>query len=327
MAPKKPTAKPSTWIITEGIAGTENQCIGVTEALGVEPEIKRIKLRQPWRALSPYLGFERPCTFIPRLEENEWPDLLITSGRRAIAASRYIKKASKGRTFTLHIQDPRINPRHFDLLAVPRHDPARGANVIVTAAAPNRITEKRLAQAYKEFSTFKSLPAPRVAVLIGGTSNAYTLTPAIMETLATQLKALSEQGISLLITTSRRTGEENETILKKALKGTNAYIWNGQGANPYFGMLAWADTILVTADSASMLSEACTTGKPVYMINMETNKKGKTGRIAKLHENLISHGGVRPFEGRLESWNYIPLRDSDMIAAAVRERLKKKDNT
>ena len=44
------------------------------------------------------------------------------------------------------------------------------------------------------------------------------------------------------------------------------YRWRpDDSANPYFGMLALGDELVVTADSVSMLSEACATGKPVYM--------------------------------------------------------------
>src|SRR5262245_41653904 len=127
--------KITCWIVTEGLAGTENQCLGVAEALGIMPEIKRIRLRQPWKSFSPFLGFEQNMTFSPPLQP-PWPDLLLASGRKSIAASRYIKKASGGRTFTVQIQDPRISPSYFDLVAVPEHDPARGENVIVTAASP-----------------------------------------------------------------------------------------------------------------------------------------------------------------------------------------------
>jgi hypothetical protein len=36
-------------------------------------------------------------------------------------------------------------------------------------------------------------------------------------------------------------------------------------ANPYFGFLALADSFIVTAESISMLTESCATGKPVYL--------------------------------------------------------------
>ena len=35
--------------------------------------------------------------------------------------------------------------------------------------------------------------------------------------------------------------------------------------NPYFGYLSVADAIVVTADSMSMMAEACTAGCPVYL--------------------------------------------------------------
>jgi mitochondrial fission protein ELM1 len=41
------------------------------------------------------------------------------------------------------------------------------------------------------------------------------------------------------------------------------------GRNPHLGHLAWGDAFVVTADSVSMLSEACSTGKPVYVIGGE----------------------------------------------------------
>ncbi len=302
------------WIITEGMAGTENQCLGVAEALRINPVIKQIKLGQPWKTLSPYLGFESKSTFSPALR-SPWPDLLITSGRKSIAAARYIKKQSAGKTFTLHIQDPRVSPAGFDLVAVPEHDPTRGPNVITTLAAPNRITDEKLEAAKAAFSDFEKLPSPRVAVLIGGKSQAYDMSAATMTKLAGQLGALDA---GLMITASRRTGAENEKILHETLKNSDAFIWDGSGDNPYMGMLAWADTILVTADSVSMLSEACTTGKPVYMIPLD----GGGSRLDKLHTNLQQSGALRIFEGTLDHWTYEPLRDAEKIANELKERLR-----
>ncbi len=299
------------WIITEGIAGTENQCLGVAEALGVIPEIKHIGLRQPWKSLSPYLGFECAYSFSPALQ-GPWPDLLIASGRKSIAASRYIKRKSGGKTFTVQIQDPRVNPVQFDLVAVPAHDPSRGENVIVTTAAPNRIAPQKLEEAKAAFPQLGKLSSPRVAVLIGGNSKAYTLTPSITHKLAEQLQGLNA---SLMITASRRTGAENEAMLRDALSGH--YFWDGSGENPYFALLGWADFILVTADSASMLSEACTSGKPVYMISMD----GGHPRIDKMHENLRQSGCLRDFEGKLEGWKCEPLREARMVADEIKKRM------
>lgn len=307
------------WIVTEGMAGTENQCIGVAESLGLEPVIKRVGLRQPWKSLSPWLGFENAGTFAPALTA-PWPDILIAAGRKSIAASRYIKRMSGGKTLTVQLQDPRISPRHFDLVAVPEHDPTRGDNVIVTKGAPNRISEARLARARSDFAPlFAMMPAPRVAVLLGGNSKAHTMSTSGMCKLGEQLSSLNA---SLMITASRRTGEAEKQAFLEALHASESsyprWFWDGSGENPYMGMLAWADTILVTADSVSMISDAATAGKPVYMIPLD----GGSRRFDSFHRNMIQYGALRPFEGALEHWNYPPLRDSDAIAAAIRTALE-----
>ncbi len=303
----------SCWVVTEGIAGTENQCLGVVEAMGVDADVKRIALNQPWKSLSPYLGFEQNWSFSPAIT-GPWPDLLISSGRKSIAASRYIRKISGGKTFAVQIQDPRVCPKQFDLVAVPRHDPTRGENVLVTTAAPNRITQEKLDVAKNQFAQFEKFEGPRIAVLIGGTSKAYKMTSDITRKLVEQLREV--QG-TLMITASRRTGAENEKILHDSLENSGHYIWDGSGENPYFGLLGWADVILVTADSASMLSEACSAGKPVYMIPLD----GGHPRIDKLHENLRQSGCLRDFDGTLEEWTYEPLNDAGMIAEEIRKRM------
>ena len=300
------------WIVTEGMAGTENQCLGVAESLGVQADVRRVTLRQPWKSLSPFLGCESAATFSPPLLP-PWPDLLIASGRKSIAASRYIKKASGGKTFTVQIQDPRIDPKHFDLVAVPEHDRTRGENVIVTTAAPNRITDLRLTKARNDFAPlFAMMPSPHIAVLLGGNSKTHTITPARMEELGAQLAKL--QG-SLMITASRRTTEEQKAAFLEGLGDHPHWFWDGTGENPYMGMLAWADYVLVTADSVSMLSDAATTGKPVYMIAMD----GNSNKFDKFHQNMLNRGVIRRFTGTLEHWSYEPLRDSQRIAQEIQK--------
>lgn len=303
------------WIVSEGMAGTENQCLGVAEALSLTPVIKRVGLRQPWKALSPWLGFEQSWSFTEKLE-GPWPDLLIASGRKSIAASRYIKKQSDGKTFTVQIQDPRVSPDQFDLVAVPHHDPTRGKNVIITDAAPNRLTSEKLKAARAQFvPLFENLPTPRAAVLIGGTSKAHTMSPRVMNRISNQLQNLDA---SLMVTASRRTDQKCLNILSKALESRPlSYLWDGSGVNPYFGMLAWADYILVTEDSASMLSEAGTTGKPVYMMKMEGGGK----RVDRLHAHLKGIGVIREFEGSLECFSYTPLQDAQKVAEAIKSRM------
>ena len=308
--------------MTEGMIGTQNQCVGVTNALGLTPTIHKIGLNQPWKTLTPWLGFEMPSTFTPRLNA-PWPDLLIVSGRKSIAAARYIKKQSNGKTFTVFIQNPKINSNNFDMVAAPFHDNYTGENVIITNGAPNKITADALANARLEFTPlFKHLPTPRIAVLIGGNSKTHTLTPEKTIEIADKLSTLKA---GLMITVSRRTGDENIKILKDRLNQPHHYFYDGLDKNipnPYLGMLGLADTIIATNDSVSMLSDAGTTGKPVYTIDLD----GSSPRFEKLYDHLSTLGIIRPLNNaainsNLDHWTYEPLNDAKLISDAIKTRL------
>lgn len=310
------------WILTEGIAGTENQCLGVAEALGVVPVVKRIKLRALWRHFSPWLSFGHDMALAEGSDQIDppYPDLLLASGRKSIGLALHIKKQSGGKTFLVQIQDPRIHPKHFDMVVVPQHDKVRGNNVLVTKAALNRITPQKLSEARAIFEKpFGHLPHPRVAVLIGGNSRAHKMTLENARMLAEQLMLLAENSkVGLMITASRRTGEENAKYLRDTIKGPHTYFWDGSGDNPYFGLLAHADYIIVTEDSVSMTSEALATGKPVYIACLEGGAK----RLDTFHKLLQEQGYTRPFTGVLETWNYIPPDDTMRVAQEILERFK-----
>ncbi len=314
----KITRELSCWIVTEGMAGTENQCIGVANALGVKAKVFKVALKQPWAALSPWLGFECASTF-DKDWPAPWPDLLITSGRKAVAASRFIKKQSNGHTFTLHIQDPRVAATQFDMVAVPYHDPMRGHNVVVTDAAPNKISDEALEAAKIAHPQFESFSSPRIAVLIGGKSKAYDMDDKTIKSLIADLQNIQNtHHASLLITASRRTGSQNMSALTSAFPGGNSvHFWNGQGDNPYLAYLAYADFILVTADSVSMISDALATGKPTYIIPMP----GGARRIDLFHDHIIDKGYARRFTGDLSPYHYPPLREADTIASELRNKL------
>lgn len=309
------------WVITDGKPGMENQCRGLAEALGIEPVIKRVQLRSPWRQLSPFLRVGNRFAASPQGDpiRPPWPDIVIGTGRQSIAPVLSIKKRSRGRTFTVQIQDPQINPRHFDLVVVPRHDRLRGPNVLVTRGALHRVTSAVLAKAAESHGPrLDHLPHPRIAVLVGGTNAVYQLTPTIMGDVAEALAGFArERGVGLMVTPSRRTGADNEAILRARLSGPGSEVWDGEGENPYFAYLALADVIVCTCDSVSMVSEACSTGKPVYVIELD----GGSPKFRAFLDGLYRDGLARPFTGELESWSYPPLDETREIAETVRHRL------
>ena len=309
------------WVLTDGKPGMENQCLGLAEALGLDPEIKRVAPRFPWRILPPHLWLGALYAPGPNGDDLSppWPDLLIATGRQTVALSIAIKRRAGDRVFTVQIQNPVIKATRFDLVATPRHDRLSGENVIVTEGALHRVTPERLADEAEHFNgRLAGLGRPLVAVLIGGSNRQYRMTRQSTKTLAGGLARLArDHGAGLMVTASRRTGAENEAMLRQRLNAVSAEIWDGKGRNPYFGYLGLADAIVVTGDSVSMVSEACATGKPVYVFDLE----GGSDKFRRFHENLRDKGFTRPFTGELESWEYTPLRDTARVADEIRRRI------
>lgn len=298
------------WVLTSGAVGFEVQALGVAEALGVVPEIKRVSPPPPWRWLAPWGPAAPDAAIAP-----PWPDLLIASGRQSIPYARMIRRRSEGRTFVAVLQNPAVSPAHFDFVWVPEHDRLIASNVLSTFASPHRLTPERLAsEAARLAGTIAQLPHPRVAVLLGGSNAVFRLDESAAATIADQLAALIDRtGAGLMVTPSRRTGEAQTRIIRERLAGKSAMVWDGTGDNPYFGFLGSADAVIVTCDSVNMVGEAAATGKPVHVIELA----GGSPKFRRFLDGMYAHGAARPFDGRLENWHYVPLNATQDIAAAI----------
>ena len=200
------------------------------------------------------------------------------------------------------------------LIRVPSENPPGN-----TGALAALIEAKLAAETAHWAPIFAALPRPLIAVLIGGDNSVYRLTEECFGAFCDRLVALAKSGVGLAITPSRRTGEAQRAQLQRRLAGLRAYIWDGRGDNPYFGILGAADAILVTADSVSMISEAAATGKPVHIIELE----GGSEKFARFHRVMREAGITRPFNGTLEQWHYAPLDDTARAAAEIRRRFAK----
>ncbi len=308
------------WVVSDGKIGMESQCIGLAEALGTTPIVKRIQVRRPWRWLPPLWVPDPLGSLGPKKDRltPPWPDILIASGRQSVAVSIAIRRMSLGSTLTVQIQNPAVDPALFDMIVAPRHDRLHGLNVIETTGGMNRVTAARLAQAAGRFGPqWSGLPRPLVAVMLGGDNKVYRMPGRVGEKLGRQLAEMARrEGAGLLVTPSRRTAPGVLETIRRSLDGLPARIWDGTGENPYMGYLALADAIVVTADSVNMVSEAATTGKPVFVVALE----GGSRKFRAFHEELRSEGITRSFEGQLDAWHYTPLRETERAAEEIRRR-------
>ena len=307
--------------MTDGTVGMEVQCLGLAEALGFEPVVKRIQVTKPWRWLPPGL-IPDPLGAIGPKRDNlapPWPSLLISCGRQAVAPAMAIRGLSAGATFTVHVQNPAVDPARFDVVVAPKHDHLEAPSVIATTGGLNQVTEGRLAAAAARLAPrLAHLPRPLIAVMLGGDNKVYRFTLTVARRLGARLAELSRrEDAGLLVTASRRTSAKIIVILREALAGLPAEFWDGAGENPYFGFLALADAFVVTGDSVNMVTEAASTGKPVYIVDLQ----GGSPKFRRFHEGMRRAGITRRFEGRLEQWSYEALHDTETVAAEIRARL------
>jgi len=308
----------------------ENQVLGLAEAVAAEGGVHVVAKRatlDPSRAWMPEAVLASPLAnplahLAPGSDslKEPWPHLLIGCGRVAAGLSIALRRAADlaGHDLvTVQSQNPRISPAFFDLVVPPAHDGLRGKNVLPILGAPNRVTPSRLEdEAAKWRALTNNLPRPLVAVLIGGSSHAYDFTEGAARQLCDQLLALrAEHGAGLMITASRRTGPRLGRLLREQLKGEGIWFWDDKGDNPFFGMLALADHIVVTSDSTNMVTEAAASGKPTHVFHLPGGSK----KFARFHRSMETRGFTRPLDGALKSWTYEPLNEAARIAPKIRE--------
>jgi mitochondrial fission protein ELM1 len=131
---------------------------------------------------------------------------------------------------------------------------------------------------------------------------------------AVQLAKL--RGGSILATTSRRTGDACADALEQALQGPYLFHrWRPDADNPYLGFLGHADAVVVSADSASMCTEACALGKPVFL---HRPAAGVPEKFKLLHERLMAHGCLKPLGSTWFEVETAPENAATAIAAAIR---------
>jgi mitochondrial fission protein ELM1 len=248
-----------------------------------------------------------------------WPDLVISAGRRTVPVARWLRRRNP--TVVLaHLMWPG-STRDLDLVAVPEHDRVAGqARVMRTIGAPSRVTRARLTAAAAGLAPrLAALPRPHIACLVGGSRGRMRFAPQDAIALAQRLNRFAHaRGGSLLVTTSRRTGRACEQSLAAALEAPHLLDRFGSDDSLYLGMLGCADAVVVTADSASLCSEACATGQPVFL---HTPRGSGPHKLAALHKRLEQLGHLRPLGAPWPDAMPPPLNPAAMVAAAIRDLL------
>ncbi len=294
----------SCWVLTDGKAGDEAQCLGVAERLLLKPDVRRVKPRPPWVWLMPR-GPIDPAEAPDRAGSPiapPFPDICIASGRRAVGYLRRIARDSAGRTLTVFLKDPGTGSGAADVIWAPAHDGIAGPNVLKTLTSPHRVSPERLAEARAAAPGWLEHGRAHAGVLLGGDSRHHRFADGDIAALTGRLAAVASTGVRLVVTPSRRTPTALADAVRSLCEASEGWWWDGSAENPYLSILAHADHLIVTADSVNMLGEAAATGTPIHLFE----PTGGHRKISAFVQGLVDHGAVHPLGRNLESWSYEP---------------------
>ena len=266
---------PRVWLLAGAHKGDNEQLTTLAEALGLGYRIDSdypgvasiIADRLAGGALTLRKHRKRALAGPP------WPDLVLISGGRRVGDALRIRRASGGRTRLVCVGRPWARLGRFDLVVTTaQYCLPRRPNVLQNTLTLNAPSAATLAEAAERWrSRFEGLPRPRIAVLVGGNSGSYALDAASARKLAEEAQALAQQHDgSLLVITSPRTPPEATRVIEQVLTCRHSlHVWQpGEESNPYLAYLELADRFIVTGDSASILSQACASGRPVRLFDI-----------------------------------------------------------
>jgi len=251
---------------------------------------------------------------------NTYADIIVSCGSALFAVNKMLKIENWARNVT--VLDPgKFNRKKFDLVVIPRHDYKEslsgGNNFVVTELAPNLIDTSGLDDLKKTTEERKALEGKLcIGLLVGGDNPYFTFSETLSERIARSVRKASElfDG-KVLVTTSRRTPQRAEGILKDALKtcpGCVKFI-SGKGdtdEKTVDKILALSDIVIVSGESISMVSEAVSSGKQVLVFMPDK----KTDVLTK-YEKFIQD---------LSKKNYLKLIEPESIPGEIKDLTEKR---
>jgi mitochondrial fission protein ELM1 len=315
-------------------SGESQQILGLAEALGRHLGWPHRVFRPTWTSGAPALGLAR-CVTAQGLSAAsraallaEKADLVLTSSLRNEPIARWFAQSCGNSCRVIYLGRTWAGSGAFDLtVTTPQYRVKAHPRVMENPGTVHRLSNEVMAAARERWApVFASQPRPRLGVLVGGDSGPFAFRARAASRLARSARMLAGDG-SILATTSARTDPAARAVLAAALTGPSDWLWEwtADGENPYFGILAWCDALLVTGDSIAMVSEAVATGRPVrlfdpggmhaaarlrdetlasraYALLMRLGPERLSRDLGRVHARLVAEGQA--------AWDEVPLPEA-----------------
>ena len=304
-------------LLTEGMHGMISQVEGLAKALDLDFTHHKVELNNFWKFIPPKLTPISNKVYKDFDATNY--DIIISCGRKSVVPSIYLKKNSQKKIINIHIQDPKVNLKHFDIIVTPEHDGVTGDNVISSKGAIHYLTEQEISSSKDYLTGRLDNKKNYLGLIIGGPNKYYNYSNQIIERVLLKVKKISELNkLQVIAIPSIRTPKNIITMTSEIL-GENHIAINEVDKRAYLSTLAISKYLVVTCDSTSMISEAAITGKPVYVEELPAKKNDY--RFKKFRDLFTKLNIIKKLDKNLEDWTYKKLDETNRIAKEIKEKI------
>ena len=247
-------------------------------------------------------------------DDSSAPDIIISCGRKSvipnIVLKKYFKKKFSKDLKNIHIQDPKISPKNFDLIIAPQHDnKINSENIIRSVGALHYLSEEEVIN--------KNNGENIITFVLGGPNKYYNFKKEDLEVHFEKIDN-NKNLKKINVIASRRTPKSVFNFLSSKFNRLEFCYDFSLNKKNYTNAYAEASHIVVTCDSTSMISEAAITGKPLYVAKLPNFRSDY--RFEKFLQSFKDLNIIKEFNGNLEHWTYEKLYESKRIAKIIIEK-------
>jgi mitochondrial fission protein ELM1 len=305
-------------LLTQGMHGMISQVEGLAKALDIDFTHHTVELNNFWKMVPPKITPISQSVY-KKIDHDNF-DIIISCGRKSVIPSIHLKNSSNKKIFNIHIQDPKVDLKHFDFIVAPEHDSIKGQNVISTKGAIHYLTENEINENKDYLNSFIKKDKRIIWTLImGGPTKYYDYSTKNIKEIFTTLSKLSKKhNFQLVIIPSMRT-PTNIIQYANDYFGDDHTVIMDVDKKAYLSALAIAQNIIVTCDSSSMISEAALTGKPIYVASILPKKNDK--RFQKFRNLFRELNIIKNLGEEIEDWNYEKLDETNRVANIIKQKI------
>jgi len=233
--------------------------------------------------------------------ERTYADVVISTGF-SLAGVNSIYRYENNAKNAVCMKPGFLHFKKFNMVVLPWHDVRKSIgrdNVIITETTPNLMDGGYLDIAKKSISNMIKKESKHViGVLFGGDNANFTYGDRSVSKIISQIIDVSEKiKADILFTTSRRTTRSLENIINKRLKNhprCKFLVIANERNMPHAvgGILALSDIVIVSGESASMVSESVAAGKKTVVFK-GTKKTPKINKHEVFLNRLLDAGCLK----------------------------------